>query len=339
MMNFFKRQFLFILLLIFFIFCAVYWLYWHLTPFTADAFVFADTRTVTPWVEGFISHIHVKNNQFIKKGDPLFTTFEPPYSLKVKILEHEIAVIRKKAAAVNAAISQVKAEITGFEADIDNSRYLHTRAQEMLKKAAVSEDYAVLQQRNLKVNLSRKSAAEHRVQKLTHEYNALQEELKKLSADLKLSEIWHSQTTVTALSDGIVTNMMIAPGSYCKPGEALFAIIDTSVWYVQANFKESELSEIRPGTKAVIRLRQYPEKIYSGTVENSRLSVEKRKTAPRSGMTEVKKENEWFPLPQRFPVQIKILNPDEFLNFGASAYVTLDIPSRPFRQFFWELFL
>ena len=56
-------------------------------------------------------------------------------------------------------------------------------------------------------------------------------------------------------------------------------------------------------------------------------------------MTEVTKNNVWFPLPQRFPVQIKITNPDELLNFGASAYVTLDIPSRPFRQFFWELFL
>jgi multidrug resistance efflux pump len=116
-------------------------------------------------------------------------------------------------------------------------------------------------------------------------------------------------------------------------------VIDTSNWYVQANFKESELSEIRPGTTAVIRLRQYPGKIYSGIVESSRLSAEKRLTAPRSGMTEVKKENEWFLLPQRFPVQIKITNPDHLLNFGASAYVSLDIPSRPFRQFFWELFL
>ena len=133
--------------------------------------------------------------------------------------------------------------------------------------------------------------------------------------------------------------MMISPGSYCKPGEILFAIIDTSNWYIQANFKESELSEIRPGTKAVIRLRQYPEKIYYGTVESSRLSAERRKTDRQSGMTEVTKNNVWFPLPQRFPVQIKINNPDDLLNFGASAYVTLDIPSRPFRQFFWELFL
>ena len=57
-MNFIRRQFLFILLVCFFIAWVVYWLYWHLTPFTADAFVFADTRAVTPWVEGYISHIH-----------------------------------------------------------------------------------------------------------------------------------------------------------------------------------------------------------------------------------------------------------------------------------------
>ena len=338
-MNFFRRQFLFILLAAFFIACAIYWLYWHLTPFTADAFVFADTRSVTPWVEGYISDIYVKNNQHVKKGDPLFTTYVPPYKLKVEMLEHEIAATTEKLAGCRAAMLQVEAEIQGFDADIVNSRYLHGRAQEMLKTAAISEDYAVLQLRNLKVDLSRRAAAQHKLQMLVHECKTLEATLKKLSAALELNKIWHHQTTVTALSDGIVTNMMISPGSYCKPGAVLFAMVDTSNWYVQANFKESELSEIRPGTRAVIRLRQYPGKIYHGVVESTSLSAEKRLTSPRSGMTEVRKENEWFLLPQRFPVQIKILDPDGMLNFGASAYVTLDIPSRPFRQFFWELFL
>lgn len=339
MKNFLRRQFLFILLLSFFVCCAVYWLYWHLTPFTADAFVFADTRAVTPWVEGYIADIYVKNNQTVKKGEPLFSTYTPPYELKVRMLEHEIAATAEKLAGCRAAMLQAEAEIQGFDADIANSRYLHSRAQEMLKTAAISEDYAVLQLRNLKVDLSKKSAAQHKRQTILHECRTLEATLKKLSAALDLNKIWHRQTTVTALNDGIVTNMMISPGSYCKPGEVLFALVDTSNWYVQANFKESELSEIRPGTGAVIRLRQYPGKIYHGIVESPRLSAEKRLTSPRSGMTEVKKENEWFLLPQRFPVQIKILDPDEMLNFGASAYVTLDIPSRPFRQFFWELFL
>ena len=189
------------------------------------------------------------------------------------------------------------------------------------------------------MNLARKNAAQYKVKSLAHKCLVLEANLKKITESLNLSKIWHSQTTVTALSDGIVSNMMISPGSFCKPGEVLFAIIDTSNWYVQANFKESELSEIRPGTKAVIRLRQYPNKIYYGFVESGNLSAERRITAPRTGLTEVKKENQWFLLPQRFPVQIKITNPDELLNFGSSAYVTLDIPSRPFRQFFWELFL
>lgn len=338
-MNFIRRNFLFILLGIFLLFCSIYWLYWHLTPFTADAFVFADTRAVTPWVEGYISDIYVKNNQHVKKGDPLFTTYLPPFELKVKILEHEIAATREKLAGCRASMLQAESEIKSFDADIDNSRYLCTRAMEMLKSAAISEDYAVLQQRNLKVHLAQKEAAQYKVEALKHECNVLTEELKRLSASLALNKIWQSQTTVSALCDGIINNMMISPGTYCKPGEVLFSVIDTSNWYIQANFKESELSEIRPGTRAVIRLRQYPDKIYYGVVESSWLSVEKRLTSPRSGMTEVKKENEWFLLPQRFPVQIRITNPDEMLNFGASAYVTLDIPSRPFRQFFWELFL
>ena len=61
----------------------------------------------------------------------------------------------------------------------------------------------------------------------------------------------------------------------------------------------------------------------------------------KTGLPEVKKENEWFLLPQRFPVQIKIVNrPDEAIfTYGSSAYVELDIPSRPIRQFFWEIFL
>ena len=338
-MNFIKRQILFILLVLFAAACSVYWLYWHLTPFTSDAFVFADTRTVTPWVEGYISDIYVQNNQYVKKGDRLFTTYDPPYELKVKILEHEMAATREKLASCRAQVRQAEEEIKRFDADIENSSYLNTRAVEMLKTSAISEDYAVLQRRNLKVNLAGKAAAQYKVKSLLHECSVLEETLKKVSESLKLSRIWHGQTTVTALCDGIVNNMMISPGSYCKPGEVLFSIIDTSNWYVQANFKESELSEIRQGTRAVIRLRQYPDKVYNGVVQSSKLSAERRITSPKSGLTEVKKENEWFPLPQRFPVQIKITDPDSKLNFGASAYVTLDIPSHPFRQFFWELFL
>ena len=121
----------------------------------------------------------------------------------------------------------------------------------------------------------------------------------------------------------------------------LCGFVDTSRWYVQANLKESELSAIRPGVKVQIWLRQYPGKVFAGIVENTGYAVERRKMSTQTGLPEVEKENEWFLLPQRFPVQIKIADqvPETFFTHGASAYVELDIPSRPIRQFFWEIFL
>ena len=316
-----------------------YWLYWHIKPFTDNAFVFANTRPVSPWTAGYITGIFVKNNQFVSKGAPLFAVFSPPYQLKARELEQEKEALSAQLKSAEARWQAALEEIKTFRADVEKFTYFYERGKAMFKTSAVSEDYVVDQKRNLKVALARLTAAEHTAEALKHDCTLLQAQIKKTQAALELQQIWCQQTVVTALSDGYVVNMTLSPGGYYKPGDVLFAFIDTTQWYVQANFKESELSEIRPGTGAVIRLRQYPGKVYYGVVESSRLSAERRMTAGRSGMTEVKKENEWFPLPQRFPVQIKISNPDKLLNFGASAYVTLDIPSHPFRQFFWELFL
>ena len=135
--------------------------------------------------------------------------------------------------------------------------------------------------------------------------------------------------------------MTLSPGGYYHPGDVLFGFTDAAEWFVQANFKENELSVIREGTPAKIWLRQYPEIVCRGRVEKCGWGVERRFQSPRSGLPEVRKENEWFLLPQRYPVQIRILDPlpDAQLHPGASAYVELEIPSRPFRQFFWELFL
>ena len=68
MKNFLIRHWLILLILFLTAAVTVYWFSWHLKPFTPNAFVFADTRPVSPLVEGFITEIHVKNNQFVKKG-------------------------------------------------------------------------------------------------------------------------------------------------------------------------------------------------------------------------------------------------------------------------------
>lgn len=318
-----------------------YWFFWHLKPFTQNAFVFANTRPVSPLVEGFITEIHVRNNEFVKKGTPLFTIFRPPYQLKVKMIEEEIRELEFSRLGIESRIMKASAELRKKEAELFNNKYLSDRANDMYESEAVSQAYAEERLRAMEGSVAEVSAAEHLIEALRSEKMALDARIAKRKHDLSLNQIWEELTVVRAMSDGYITNMSISPGGYYKPGEVLFGFVDTETWWVQANFKESELSEIRTGDKARIWLWQYPGHHFEGVVEGIGWSAERRIFSKQTGLPMVEKENEWFLLPQRFPVQIRILDPLEGvpLHVGGSAYVEIGIPSHPIRQFFWELFL
>jgi len=319
----------------------IYWSYWHFKPFTPNAFIFANTRPVSPFTSGFITHIHVKNNQFVRKGDKLFTIFKQPYQLKISELENEIAALRAELKSLEAGIKRITAEKKRIQARLKNNQYLYKQARQMLKNAAVSGEYTEERLRAMQESQAQLEALEYTIEEIRHQCSMIDSKIKKSIAAMQINQIWYDLTDVRAFADGYITNLTVTPGGYYRPGEVLCGFVDTATWYVQANFKESDLSAIRPGVKARIWLRQYPGKVYNGIVEHTGYAAERRKMSTQTGLAEVEKENEWFLLPQRFPVQIKIIDSDnvELFTHGASAYVELEIPSRPIRQFFWEIFL
>ena len=319
----------------------VYYFYWHWHPFTQNAFLFADTRPVSPLVEGYITEIYVKNNQFVRKGEPLFRTFSPPYTLKCRQLRHSVEETESAILALDERIEGAKSRILGLEAALANAKYLSGRAEEMYRKAAVSQEYAEERRRARESSEETVRTAIHEKRALEHSRTAAAASLKRLKAELALAEIYESQTLVTALSDGYVTNLSISPGGYYRPGDVLFGFVKSDVWFVQANFKESELSELKRGVAARIWLWQYPGRVFHGVVEEIGFGSERRRFSGVTGLPEVEKENEWFLLPQRYPVQIRIQDPPSDLIFhvGASAYVELESLARPIRQFFWQMFL
>jgi len=336
-----RRFFLVILIVLVLISATVYYFYWHWQPFTQNAFVFANTRPVSALVEGFITKIHIRNNQFVKKGEPLFTVFQPPYQLKVKELEHEIESLEAGLKSIEARIKVAQSDIARYTAELKNNRYLSDTAKYMYGSQAVSQAYAEERLRAQQASEAQVGGAGHTVTALTHDAEKTRALIKKTAKQLELAKIYNELTVVRALSDGYITNMTITEGGYYKPGDVLFGFVDSEIWWVQANFKENELSEIKPGQPARIWLWQYPGHELKGEVEAVGWGAERRRMSKETGMPVVEKENEWFLLPQRFPVQIRILDPkpDLALHVGASAYVSVDIPARPIRQFFWQLFL
>ena len=141
-------------------------------------------------------------------------------------------------------------------------------------------------------------------------------------ATINLDELHLSYCKVIAPFDGRVINLNISAGAHVTDGVPVFSLLDTSKWYVIANFREAEIRHMAPGTEAIVYLSSAPNKRFRGKVQGIGWAVklEGEVDLPASGVPYVKRELNWVRVAQRFPVRIEVENPDEDLfRMGASA--------------------
>jgi multidrug resistance efflux pump len=326
-LHFLKRS----KLLIFFILILVvgYGLYFfvYFYPITNNAFVVAKYRPVAAQVSGYIEHVYVKNGENVKKGQLLFEINDEPYQYKVEQITNQLAADNEELESIkqDIVINEDKYKITKDMLDLaqENS----SAATELAKNGAMAN----LMKDKYTTKYQEITSQLHEIQGIIKQKKIKERQQKYIiqqtAAALKTAQYDLSETKAYAQSDGIVSNLFLSEGSPVKALVPLFSFVDTSEWWVQANFKETDIPEgIRPGVKANIRLKMYlGDKVYKGVVTSINWAVSRQRLDEHSMMQSVPSENEWVLLPQRFPVMIKILDPDPKypLNVGASAYVTL----------------
>ena len=119
--------------------------------------------------------------------------------------------------------------------------------------------------------------------------------------------------TVKAPFDGYVTNLNISEGEYAKPGAPIFTLIDNRTWYVISNYKESELKSIRPGKHVDVYVMSRPSKRFDGMVESLGFGVAPDDTRLSNGLPDIEHTLNWVHIAARFPVRIRVQNPDPAL--------------------------
>jgi multidrug efflux system membrane fusion protein len=119
--------------------------------------------------------------------------------------------------------------------------------------------------------------------------------------------------TVKAPFDGYVTNLNISEGEYAKPGLPIFTLIDGRTWYVMANYKESELKAIRPGKHVDVYLLSNPSRRFDGVVESIGYGVSPEDSRVSNGLPQIEHTLNWVHIAARFPVRIRVQNPDPAL--------------------------
>ncbi|WP_454784387.1 HlyD family secretion protein [Legionella sp. WA2024007413] len=305
----------------------IYHILSYLIPFTSHAFVVTNVTPIAADVSGFITKIYVQNGSPVKKNQPLFEVYRKPYRLAF-----DSAKARYEEAKERIKVIERQTQKTKTLLDAAKYEYQKSRFEYQLKKApSVSEALSKLEVRKLDYDLlSVKNKMDSLNKQIAIEDQQIIQQkklIKALKAEKYKAKVNLDLTIVKAPTDGVVDNLYIGPGTPVKIHQPLFSFINTSRWWIQANFYETDLRRVRPGDKVYIMLRMYYfNKIFHGRVVNTLWAAGRQITDPRTQQQMVSSNNQWLLEPQRFPLQIEILDPDPNfpLHPGASAYVYIE---------------
>ncbi len=295
-------------------------------PFTNNAFVATNVTPIAADVSGYITKIYVKNGEFVKKGDPLIRVYQKPYQLA-----YDYAKARYEEGIEHIGVIQHKTKKTRDLLKAATYDYEKAMLEYRFKdNANVRQAVPVLEIKKLKYNLQSRGKKKDALKKqIAIEDQQIVEQKKQvnaLKAAMDNARVNLNLTIVRAPSNGVVDNMYISTGTPVKIHKPLFSFVDTSHWWIQANFDETDLRRIRPGDEVYIILRMYYfRKLFHGRIVNTIWAANRQNTVQRTQQQHVTNENQWLLIPQRLPLQIQILDPDPNypLQPGTSAYVYL----------------
>ncbi|MEP7156050.1 MAG: HlyD family secretion protein [Betaproteobacteria bacterium] len=305
---------------------AIYWFVSQGQRSTDDAYVGAKVAQVSSLVMGPITNVVARNNQYVKKGDLLFEIDPRPFQVALTQAEAKLKQAQKGARqdfselhATEADVSRQRAELANAQSNLDRTRSLITRNF----VSAQAEDDAQAKVSTSVAALAEATARAEKARTVLVGSGELTPEMKLAIAEMDKAKLDLEHATVRASEDGWITNFNLAAGTVVTPGSPLFALIVDKSFWVDANFKETELQGIRPGQKSTIVVDMYPDRKFTGEVE----SLAGGTGTAFSLLPPQNASGNWVKVTQRVPVRMHIVDSDPAfpLRVGATATVTIKL--------------
>jgi membrane fusion protein, multidrug efflux system len=249
---------------------------------TDDAYVKADVTTVAAKVAGYVTAVPVANNTVVKAGDVVARIDDGDYrnalqQAKAKFATQESTIerIHRQVAAQVAALGQSHAQLTANQADQVRAEADYQRALSLAQRDFGSKqnlDQARADQARTAANVESAKAAIASGEANVEVTKAQEAEARKVLGELQTSvekgERDLAFTTITAPVGGIVANRAAEVGNYVQPGTRVAALVPLDTVYVEANFKETQLTRLQPGQKVDVEVDAMPGRRFEGTVQS-----------------------------------------------------------------------
>ena len=257
---------------------------------TDDAYVETTTVSVAPKVSGEIIEVYVKDNDYVKAGQPIARIDERDY--QVAFDQAEAAYQRKILDQKNAkaSLDAVNSEIAVAKKDVE--RYTNLYAAGAVSKQTL--DNAKTRYANLCANQTQASQ-----NIFSSGNNVADADLKSLKAQRDAAALHLSYTTIYAPQDGTVSSKRVEKGMQVTAGSPLFTLVPNEVWVV-ANFKETQLTNMRPGMAVTMKIDTYPNHKFKGKID----SIQRSSGAKSSLFPPENAVGSFVKIVQRIPVKI-----------------------------------
>ncbi|WP_144892311.1 HlyD family secretion protein [Flavobacterium tiangeerense] len=261
---------------------------------TDDAQIEKKMNPIIPRVSGYVDKVYIKDNDFVKKGDTLFTIDKRDYLLKIDEAtaaligaEGNFEVSKADIGSALASISVSDANVLFAGGNIEtakirlgrvNSDYIryenlyksHSITKQQYEQALAAKLEAenqvrVLQQQE-RASAFQKSVIVAKSKVSNKQTEVAAANIKRARALVDAAKLNLSYTVITAAIDGQVSKIDIQPGQLVQPGQSLFYIINNNEAWVVANFKETQLNKMVVGQKVTVKVDAYPDYDFQGTL-------------------------------------------------------------------------
>jgi membrane fusion protein, multidrug efflux system len=302
---------------------------------TDDAFVDGRPVLVSPQVTGSIVNVNVTDNQIVKSGDLLATIDPRNYKAAVdqadaQIRQNEAAVknVEAQIAAQKSQVEQASQQVTEAAAALKFATDENARYQDLVQKGAgtvqraqqASSDFTG-KQAALDAATAAKVSAERQIDVLNAQKLGTAAQLDQSRAQKDRADADLQRTELRATADGRVTKLTAAVGQLAAPGQAIMIVVPIDIW-VTANFKESQLADMRAGQPVDISIDAYGGRIFAGHIN----SVQAGSGTAFSLLPAENATGNYVKVVQRVPVKITFdQRPDVELGPGMSVVPTVTV--------------
>lgn len=293
----------------------VFLIAWHLvadrkTPFTSQARVHALVVPIASEVSGTVTDVLIANNESVETGDELFRIDRTRYELTVETAQADLQSARQSTGVSEAAVGAAEASVGAAVATMVRAEKDAVRLRRIKEEdpGAISDRRIDSAEATLVVTQQQVEAARANLRKAREDLGESGDQnVRVLQAQAALEQalVNLERTTVRAPVDGMVTDVRLDRGNFAQAGAPQMTFVAIHNVWVQADFTENNLGNIKSGDAVEIAFDALPGKVFDGIIRSVGFGVAVD-SAPLGALPTVENNRQWLRDSQRFPVIIDI---------------------------------